>query len=328
VGGTDRRPVILAPGLLLLIQSRPEFSWTAWNGDGTLRAGLVLLAGLYLLGIGPIRRRFRLARRVDRRQVATFLGGVLLLLLALDGPLHELSDFYLFSAHMLQHMVLTLFAPPLLLMGTPGWLLRPLIRPPAVRRVAWAITSPIPAFLLFNIAFTMSHFPRFYELTLRDHGVHIAEHILFLATAVLTWWPILSPLPELPRLSRPLQLLYVFGQTFSGFLVGAFITNTQQVLYPFYAEAPRVWGITPLDDQRIGGLLMWIGGGVFLLLVFSAIFFVWAHEEGVADDVAQPLPRRRPAPRQPVAVAAKRPTPVLLGEEHVVSTAPDQSRLN
>lgn len=308
-----------------------EFSWTAWHWDGTLRANLVLLAGLYLLGIGPIRRRFRLAPRVERRQVALFFSGVAVLVLALEGPLHDLSDNYLFSAHMVQHMMLTLLAPPLLLMGTPGWLLRPLIRPPLVRRVAYAVTRALPALLIFNVIFTLSHLPLFYQRTLEDHNVHIAEHLIFLASAVLTWWPILSPLPELPRQPYPLQLVYLFFQTFSGFLVGAFITNTQRVLYPYYAAAPRVLGISALDDQRIGGLLMWIGGGVFFLLVFSAIFFVWAHQEREEDE---PEPRPRPVARRaaptPVAVGAARGvgSAATFGVEQVVAAPPDRSRLN
>ena len=323
--------------MLLLIQAQPEFSWTSWHGDGTLRAGLLLLAGLYLLGIGPLRRRYRLGPRVGRPQVALFFAGLGLLLVALEGPLHDLSDEYLFSAHMLQHMLLTLFAPPLLLLGTPGWLLRPLVRRPIVFRLARAATRPLPALLLFNLLFVAYHLPIVYDAVARDHGLHVATHLLFIATAVITWWPVLSPMPELPRLSYPLQLLYVWGQTFSGFLVGAFISKSQSVLYPFYASAPRVFGLSPIDDQRRGGLLMWIGGGVYLLLVFSAIFFVWAHHDNVDGDVVE-HPLRSPAAvkREPVsatrAAAAPRrvPTSALreLGDEHVVSSRPDSSRLN
>lgn len=307
----------------------PEFSWANWSGDGTLRAGLLLITGTYLLGIGPIRRRYRLARHADPRKTASFLAGVLVLVLALDGPLHDLSDHYLFSAHMLQHMLLTLAAPPLLLMGVPDWLLRPLLKNRLVYRVARIITHPAPALLLFNVIFILSHLPAFYELTLEKHAVHIGEHLVFMATAVITWWPLLSPLKELPRLSYPLQLLYVFFQTFSGFIVGVAITSTQRVLYPFYAQAPRVWGITPIDDQRIGGLLMWVGGGTFLLLVFTAVFFAWVHHEGVSDDVAQPLRARGSgAPASPPRPPREPAVPLALGGRHVVNPAPDKTRLN
>ncbi len=329
------------------LSSLPEFSWTAWHGDGTLRAGLILLVGVYLLGVGPLRRRYRLGPPVARRQVAWFFAGVALLFTALEGPLHDLSDSYLFSAHMLQHMLLTLFAPPLLLLGTPGWLLQPLVRRPAVLRAARTVTRPPVALLLFNVPFLAYHLPIFYDRVARDHGLHVATHLLFIATAVITWWPVLSPLAELPRLPYPLQLLYVWGQTFSGFLVGVFVTKTHAVLYPFYSEAPRVWGLSPIDDQRLGGLLMWVGGGVYLLAVFSVIFFVWAYSENVDGDVVEhPLQPMRPAratgpaakggtlkssaTKAPVAErpAAEAPASLeTLGPKHVAAR-PDAARRN
>ena len=138
------------------------------------------------------------------------------LLVALEGPIHELSDKYLFSAHMVQHMVLIYAAPPLMLLGTPGWLLRPLLRLPGVLPVARALTRPIPALILFNVVFAVYHIPLYYNAVVTDHNLHIAAHLVFIALAFITWWPILSPLPELPRLSYPLRMLYVFGQTISG----------------------------------------------------------------------------------------------------------------
>jgi putative membrane protein len=341
----------------------PPFSWSSWGGDGVLRAGLLLLAGVYLLGVGPLRRRFRLGPPVSRARIATYLAGVFCLLIALEGPIHELSDTYLFSAHMVQHMLLIYAAPPLMLLGMPGWLLRPIVRLPGVLPVARVLTSPIPALILFNIVFSLYHVPPYYNAVSMNHNLHIAAHLVFIVLAVMTWWPLLSPLPELPPLSYPLRLLYVFGQTFSGFIVGSFITNSSTVLYPFYAQAPRTWGLSLLDDQKIGGLIMWVIGGSYLLLVFSAIFFAWARAEGVHDDVAVPIrPRPRPlasspqprteaeAPSATAAVAgvqgiaadaapgqggapAQSPrrvvgSPTDLGARHVVTSAPDRSRLN
>ncbi len=333
----------------------PPFSWSSWSGDGVLRGGLVLLAGLYLLGVGPLRRRFTLGPPVSRVRIGVYLSGVLCLLVALEGPVHELSDRYLFSAHMVQHMLLIYAAPPLMLLGTPGWLLRPLLRLPGVLPAARAVTRPIPALILFNVVFSVYHVPLYYNLVVSDHNLHVAAHLLFIVLAVITWWPILSPLPDLPPLSYPLQMLYVFGQTFSGFLVGSFITNSRTVLYPFYADAPRVWGLSPMNDQKLGGLIMWVIGGVYLLLVFSAIFFAWARAEGVHDDVAQPIRRLRPRPAAestprttepasatsvtaavsgaPSSQPARGPrrvvgSPTDLGARHVVTSAPDRSRLN
>ena len=337
----------------------PPFSWTSWSGDGVLRGGLLLLAGAYLLGIGPLRQRFNLGPPVSWKQIASYMSGVFCLLLALEGPIHELSDNYLFSAHMIQHMLLIYAAPPLMLLGMPGWLLRPLLRPPGVMRVAKVVTHPAAALVCFNVVFALYHIPTYYNAVVADHRLHVAAHLVFILLAVQTWWPILSPLPELPRLSYPLQMLYVFAQTFSGFLVGSFITNSRTVLYPFYSEAPRVWGLTPQQDQQLGGLIMWVFGGFYLLLVYSAIFFVWARAEGVNDDVAvpyRPRPRRVIVAPQPVAVDQAAPAqtvepsvgaavsgdtggesgaprkvvgkPTDLGARHVVTSAPDRSRLN
>jgi putative membrane protein len=248
-----------------------------------------------------------------------------------------------------------------MLLGMPDWLLRPALRVPGVLPVMRVLTRPIPALILFNVVFAVYHVPLYYNAVVSDHNLHIAAHLLFIVLAMITWWPILSPLPELPPLHYPLRMLYVFGQTFSGFIVGSFITNSRTLLYPFYADAPRVWGLSPMDDQKIGGLTMWVVGGTYLLLVFSAIFFAWARAEGVHDDVAQPI--RRPRPRavseearieQPASATSvtaavngtpggtpdatpstpqRAPrrvvgSPTDLGARHVVTSAPDRSRLN
>jgi putative membrane protein len=315
-------PMLLgAPGIAQA-DAIPEFSWAVWSGDGTLRAGLLLLAGLYLLGIGPLRRRHRLGPPVSRAKVATYLAGVLALFLVLDGPIHELSDTYLFSAHMVQHMVITLVAPPLLLLGLPGWLVRPIATHRYVYPVARTVTRAIPAALLFNIVFVAYHRPLYYNAVATNHDLHVASHLLFIALATIMWWPLLSPLDELPPLPYPLRMVYVFVQTIPGFLLGTFIVHSTTVLYPFYEAAPRVWGITPLDDQKLGGLIMWVVGGAYLLLIFSAIFFVWAHKENAANEGAD-APRRPPSrPDYPVCSE-----PIALGARHV-ATLPDKTRLN
>src|SRR5919202_155365 len=141
--------------------------------------------------------------------------------------------------------------------------------------VAGVITRGPVAFAVYNVVFSVAPLPVVFDLTLRNEGVHIAEHLLFIATGVLAWWPVLSPVPELPRLSYPFQMLYLFLQTLPCSLVGALITLSGDVLYAPYAAAPRVWGVTPLADQQIGGLTMWIGGSLYYFLAFMVIFFLW-----------------------------------------------------
>jgi putative membrane protein len=102
---------------------------------------------------------------------------------------------------------------------------------------------------------------------------------MFLTGAVLMWWPLLSPLPELPRLSYPGQMLYSFLMTLPMTVVSIFIVYADHVLYPAYASAPRLWGLSPLEDQRLGGLIMWIPGGLFFYLLTSLIFFRWTASQ-------------------------------------------------
>src|SRR5919201_2659914 len=172
-------------------------------------AGLLGLQAAYLLCTGPYRDRFRGATPVSLGRQGLFAQGIVALFVALASPLEVLSDRYLFSAHMVQHLLITLAAAPLLLAGTPCWLLEELLRKLRLLRVArWAL-HPLIAFGAFNVVFGLAHLPAIYELTLSSQPLHAAEHLLFLGTALVLWMPILSPLPGLlPRYPDIAQLLY------------------------------------------------------------------------------------------------------------------------
>ncbi len=220
-------------------------------------------------------------------QRALFFIGLATIFLSLNGWLHDVSDFYLFSAHMVQHLVLTLVAPPLLILGTPGWMLRPALRWRGVGPVARFVTRARTAFVLFNLVIIAWHLPGLYEFAMEHHNIHIVQHLCFMVAATLMWWPVLSPMPELPRLSYPLQMLYLFLMTIPMSIVAVCIAYADHALYPFYAAAPRIWGITPMQDQLIGGLIMWIPGGLFFFTVISVIFFRWQQAGGDSTEVAQ-----------------------------------------
>ena len=161
--------------------------------------------------------------------------------------------------------------------------MRPLIRPRRLFRVAAVLTRPLPAAVIFSTPITLWHFPGFYEAALRHHPLHIVQHLVFIATAVLMWWPVLSPVPELPRASYLTQLLYLFLLGLPMSLVGALITLSEEVLYPFYTRAPRVWELTPLADQQLGGLLMWVVGTLVLWAAATVVWFRWAAREESGD---------------------------------------------
>jgi putative membrane protein len=203
----------------------------------------------------------------------------------LNGPLHDLSDEYLFSAHMVQHLVLTMVVTPLLIGGTPGWMLRPALRSRIVAAIAQRITTGPAAFAIFNVTIVAWHLPPLYNYALYHHPVHIVQHLCFLVASTIMWWPIMSPMPELPRLSYPKQMLYICLMTLPMTAVAMIITYSSSLLYPFYGGAPRVFDLSPLQDQRLGGLIMWIPGGFIFIAVLSVVFFKWVGAQEHADRV-------------------------------------------
>lgn len=245
--------------------------------------GLLALWALYEWR-AAVHGRANATQRPSVLQRACFIAGLGAMFGTLNGPVHDISDYYLFTGHMVQHLVLTFVAPPLLLLGTPGWMLRPALRVRPVAAFARFVTSPRAAFAIFNLTLAAWHLPPMYNSAMYYHSVHIGQHLMFLVTAVIVWWPLLSPLPELPRLSYPGQMLYSFLMTLPMTVVSIFIVYSDHVLYPAYASAPRLWGLSPLEDQRLGGLIMWIPGGLFFYLLASVIFFRW--QSSARDDSA------------------------------------------
>ena len=273
---------IAAPAILAQdAAGRVDVSWWVWHWHPDLYCGLLLLAGGYLLLTGPLRGRITgpESRGPSGWQVASFQTGVLILFFSLAGPLHELSDNYLFSAHMAQHMLITLVAPPLLLLGTPGWLIEPIAGTGVALRIGRTLTFPPLAFLLFTGMFAVWHFPVFYDGALQTHYAHILEHLLFLATAVIAWWPILSPSPSLPPMAYPAQLLYLVLMSISQTPLFAVITFSNHTLYPFYEAAPRVIDLSPLADQQLGGIIMKVSWLVVFVPAICVVFLRWFHRE-------------------------------------------------
>jgi putative membrane protein len=286
--------------LLALLHPAQQVGWTNWTVHPSTVIGIAALGGLYLWRARALDDEERretsggsdaafdaLVARIatpSRRapsglQRFAFFAGLFVMFLSLNGPVHDLSDYYLFSAHMVQHLLLALVVPPLLLGGTTGAMLRPLIRRARVAALArWATRAAI-AYALFNVTMAVWHVPEVYGTALAYHPVHIAQHLTMMATAVLMWWPILSPLPELPRLAYPGQMLYCFLMSLPMSVIAIYITMADHVLYPAYSSAPRVWGISPQMDQYLGGLIMWIPGGLFFYVVMTFVFFKWAQRQ-------------------------------------------------
>ncbi|HVF39969.1 MAG TPA: cytochrome c oxidase assembly protein, partial [Gemmatimonadaceae bacterium] len=209
-------------------------------------------------------------------RVFCFLSALIVIFVSLNGPIHDLSDVYLFSGHMVQHLLLTLAMPPLLIGGVPGWMIRPLLANEVISAIARRMTRPIVCYAVFNLVIAMWHLPVLYNAAMSSHGVHIFEHLMFMTAAVMMWWPLTSQLPELPRLAYPGQMLYCFLMSIPMSVVAVYIVMADRVLYPAYSSAPRLWGLSPMDDQMLGGLIMWIPGGLIFTIIMTVVFFKWA----------------------------------------------------
>lgn len=214
--------------------------------------------------------------------------GIASLLVALEGPVHDAAEGYWYSAHMVQHLLLTFAAAPLLLMGTPAWLFRLLLRPPSLLRAVRFLSRPLIALALFNGVIVASHWPSLVNASLDALPVHVALHLAMIGAALVMWMPVLSPILEIPRLSYPGQMFYLFLQSLVPTVPASFLTFGDHVLYSFYETAPRLYGVSAMTDQRAAGLIMKIIGGLILWVVIAVLFFRWfAVEQRDGVDVLQ-----------------------------------------
>jgi putative membrane protein len=214
-----------------------------------------------------------------RLQKACWLAGVFTVWVASDWPVHDLSERYLYSVHMTQHLLITLVAPPLLLLGTPAWLAREILRPPALYKVVRRMARPVPALLLFNGLVVVTHWPTFVDATLESELLHFSIHAALFISALLMWAPVTAPLPELRPLQPPAQMLYLFLQSIVPTVPASFLVFADRPIYRFYEHVPRLWGLSAGEDQRIAGLLMKLGGGLLLWMIIAVLFFKWHAAE-------------------------------------------------
>jgi len=253
--------------------------WLDWSIHLDTIALIIVMAEAYRYAVVTLRPRVSDAGRVKRSQVALFAGGLLALLLAGGSPLHNIGEQYWLSAHMLQHLVFTLVAAPLLVAGTPAWLWRYLLCSPRVLPATRFLTRPLLAFGVFNALLLVTHLPGPVDLALQNGAFHFLVHAALVLSAMLMWWPVLSPLNELPRLSPPLQMSYLFVQSLLPSVMASFVTFADRPVYPFYRNAPRLWDVSAIADQQIAGGLMKLLGSIILWSFMAAVFFKWYDQE-------------------------------------------------
>jgi len=226
-------------------------------------------------------------RPVSARQLTWFGLGMAAMWVASDWPIHDLGERFNYSVHMVQHLTFSMVAVPLLLLGTPAWLARWILRPGAVLRTVQVLSRFLPAVVVFNVVLVFTHWPLLVSVSLDSGIVHFLVHALVVVSSLLVWMPVLSPLPEVPRLALPLRAVFLFLQSVVPTVPASFLTFGSAPLYRDYGAFPHLWGLSPLEDQRIAGLIMKIAAGLLLWLLIAVLFFRWAAEEE-RDDV----PRR------------------------------------
>lgn len=212
---------------------------------------------------------------VDRRHVRNFTFGLGLLWLGSDWPIHDVGEHYLLSVHMAQHLIFTLMAPPLLMLGLPPWLQRRLWGSGVRAAVLRFAGRPLLAGVIFNTVFVLSHWPAVVDAALKSEPVHFVVHAVLVLAAALMWFPVLNRLAGLPQMGYPGRMLYLFLQSVVPTVPASFLTFATGVIYKFYEEAPRAFSITAVEDQQLAGAIMKVYGGLVLWMVIVVMFFRW-----------------------------------------------------
>ena len=265
----------------------PADLWKRWGWEPVVIVCLALSAWLYLRGVSRLWRAAAPGVGLRKWEATAYASGWLALFVALVSPLHPMGR-VLFSAHMTQHEVLMLVAAPLLVLGRPlipfiwalpaGW--RP--KAGALGKVSWfqkgwrAITNPLAAWAIHAVALWVWHAPALFQATIDNEFVHTLQHLSFLGSALLFWWAIIHSNKGL--MSYGAAVLYMFTTSVHSGLLGALITFSSTVWYPAYAGTTRDWGLTTLEDQQLGGLIMWIPAGVVYIVTGLALFAGWMRE--------------------------------------------------
>jgi putative membrane protein len=199
--------------------------------------------------------------------------------LAVASPLDQIGEDFLFSVHMFQHMILIYIVPPLVLYGLPSWMVDPLLSWKWMNYICKRFFNPAIAAVCFVLGYSMWHIPPLAEAALQNKNIHILEHLVMFVTAMQVWWPIMSPSKVLPRSSYGVQMLLVFGLMATQYPVLGYVAFVGEVVYPTYELAPRILPISPLDDQILAGVIMYIFNMTQSMIILCYAFYKWYQQE-------------------------------------------------
>jgi putative membrane protein len=306
----------------VLLAAEDFWRWQPHPEVWLLIVGLVGLYAYALRSLGPrlVGPGEPVATSAQKRWFAV---GIATMWLASDWPMHDVSEEYLYSVHMVQHMLLTFVVPPVMLLATPEWLARIVVGDGRAGRAFLRIARPIPAAVLFNAIQLTTHWSVIVNASVENGLLHYGLHTVVVVSALAVWMPVVSPLPEY-RISPPAQCVHLFLTSIVPTVPAAWLALAEGVLYDAYDQPDRLFGISVTSDQQMAGLLMKLGGGVFLWTLIVIIFLRWSWREGrdssvrrvvvgatgeildldrpeplTYDDVARAFDHAEPAPREP-----------------------------
>jgi putative membrane protein len=263
----------------------PGTIWGAWNIDPLIIGGLLLASWWYSLGSARIWRQAGVGRGVPIWRAAAFWLGILTLFVALVSPVDALGS-ALFSGHMVQHLLLMLGAAALFVLAEPAapllWGLPEPVRAglsktmkrPGLRRAVSLLVLPLVAWIAHTIAVWLWHVPALYEAALASPWMHALEHASFFITALLFWWAVIHPLRTRHQ-GHLVSLLAVFTMALQGGALGVLIMVSREAWYPAHVEGAAAWNLSPVADQQLAGLIMWVPGGMVYLAAGLAVVAHW-----------------------------------------------------
>ena len=252
--------------------------WRHWHNEPYLTGGLILAGWLFAILAGPLRSRLAPGAPYPAGKAALFYSALVLFYLAVGSPLDQVSERFLLSAHMAQHLLIMYPVALLLLLGLPSWMVDPALARLGGGPILRALFHPLCCALVSTAVISLWHLPFLYEWTLQDKLVHVAEHLMFLAASLLFWWPLASPSSRYPAPGYGIRMIYLFGTEIAMIPVSAYIVFSSDILYPTYEYAPRlIAGFSPADDQLTAGIIMKISGMLVTLTALGVCFFKWSR---------------------------------------------------
>ena len=251
--------------------------WRHWHNEPWLVGGLVFIGWLWAVLAGPLRARLAGEGTVfPWAHAGRFYAALTIFYFAVGSPLDQIGERFLFSAHMLQHQLLIYPAALLFLLGLPPWMVDAVLAQPALRLPGRILTHPIVCGVIYTLVISAWHAPLLYDWALQDKVVHVAEHVMFFGAALFYWWPVASPSRLLPPRRFAAQMVYLFGVLIAMTPIFAYITFSENILYPTYEYAPRLFeNFKPMDDQLLAGVGMKLVGLFVALGAFGVSFFRW-----------------------------------------------------